>query len=426
MLTEADGEVMQDVTSLLELSSGLSAFSASQGPSMGPVFPARLMAEGVLETVPEARTPEKYKFIAEAVTALVDKLPSTCNNQACPQGEFTGCVLRMAGHDFMDWDGSSGGADGCVDFADPDNNGLQPCLWSGEGNVSLNDAWDNDAIKHEVSLADFIVIAAEAVMYRQRGAIQPALNLSAKFTWGRVTALECGQNARLPNPDESCAANDKTFIQNMNLTWRQTAALMGVHTLGRARKENSGFSGWWSDPNNSAVFNNNYFHSLALKGWAPEVVSFQGKSKTQWKRVGETSGRFHEMMLNTDMCLLYANTDNSDLDSNGRQCCAWIMPAAYDTREERAQAMVNNAESETWCAHDVNVNSCAKMNWWNECASPRTVRRWCCEGEDGPSCNNLVRPGGMAADDVLEFARDESAWLSVFEDAWVEATKPRI
>ena len=26
---------------------------------------------------------------------------------------------------------------------------------------------------------------------------------------------------------------------------------MGVHTLGRAKVENSGYHGWWSDPENS-------------------------------------------------------------------------------------------------------------------------------------------------------------------------------
>lgn len=45
---------------------------------------------------------------------------------------FAACLVRMAGHDFMDYrkiDGvESGGSDGCVNFNDPDNKGLASCL----------------------------------------------------------------------------------------------------------------------------------------------------------------------------------------------------------------------------------------------------------------------------------------------------------
>lgn len=47
--------------------------------------------------------------------------------------EFAGCVVRLAGHDLMDFDGDApegqkGGADGCIDFRDPDNMGLADCV----------------------------------------------------------------------------------------------------------------------------------------------------------------------------------------------------------------------------------------------------------------------------------------------------------
>eukprot|EP00971_Amphidinium_carterae_P045989 905026-Amphidinium_carterae.1 len=87
----------------------------------------------------------------------------------------------------------------------------------------------------------------------------------------------------------------------MGLSWRQAAALMGVHSLGRARPENSGYDGWWSDAVNSRKFNNNYYASIVGKGWMPEQLS---QNKNQWKRSdagkdrGATQGK--EMMLNTD------------------------------------------------------------------------------------------------------------------------------
>merc|ERR1711957_141108 len=102
---------------------------------------------------------------------------------------------------------------------------------------------------------------------------------------------------------------------------------MGVHTLGRARGENSPFHGWWSDPVSSKIFNNNYYISLAAKGWMPDG------NRQQWKRAGNRSGQADEMMLNTDMCLLYENKGTGGgrgvlkvEDFSRNACCAWIMP----------------------------------------------------------------------------------------------------
>ena len=66
-----------------------------------------------------------------AVEGLWASLNTTCNSTFCPQADWAGCVLRLAGHDFMDFDGEKGGADGCLDFADQDNAGLQACLNQG-------------------------------------------------------------------------------------------------------------------------------------------------------------------------------------------------------------------------------------------------------------------------------------------------------
>lgn len=53
--------------------------------------------------------------------------------------------------------------------------------------------------------------------------------------------------------------------------WALTTALAGAHTLGSASIENSGYEGHWSDPKDQGVFNNGYFKSLLLKGWAPKL-----------------------------------------------------------------------------------------------------------------------------------------------------------
>jgi hypothetical protein len=397
-------------------------------------FPAGLMAPGaVLETLASARNSETYDDISNAVKELVDALPLECDNSACPRGEFAGCVVRLAGHDFMDFNGDDfGGSDGCVDFADSDNAGLKPCLVDGENGTHLNEAFEK--FSDEVSLADFLVIAAEAVMHRQRGNLKPPIDFASGFTWGRVTRTECAvetsEQQMLPNPDDSCAANEKTFVNNLNLTWRETAALMGVHTLGRARAVHSGFDGWWSDAQSQNSFNNNYYISMTLKGWAPETVAASGKS--QWRRVGNFSAIHNEMMLNTDLCLGFSNMDGSDINAVERinandDCCAWMMPSAFPTSADAKLAIEENAEKNHWCGFGVDADRCAQGK--GSCGSTVTVRHWCCtmgtNRATGPDCNSITDLGGRAAVDILEFASHEGVWLHEFKEAWRKATQAR-
>merc|ERR1719162_1231028 len=62
--------------------------------------------------------------------------------------------------------GERRGSDGCVDFGDPDNGGLAACLQ--QLDISYNkvglSSFNNAAVCEKVSLADFLVIAGEAVM----------------------------------------------------------------------------------------------------------------------------------------------------------------------------------------------------------------------------------------------------------------------
>lgn len=131
------------------------------------------------------------------------------HSPASAQADFAGCVVRLAGHDLMDYNPSAptsqkGGADGCLDFTDPDNAGLQPCLLA-DNVLSLKTAYHRHC--HQISLADFIVIAAEAVIAAtadQTSDLASALRNS--FRYGRTTSLTCDWAPPLPNPEESCQA----------------------------------------------------------------------------------------------------------------------------------------------------------------------------------------------------------------------------
>jgi hypothetical protein len=125
---------------------------------------------------------------------------------ATNKSKFAGCVVRVAGHDFMDFrysnldlDGSptSGGSDGCINFKDDDNTGLSECLQ----NSGIIDVYQSFCTT--LSLADFLVIAAEAVMgrtatyynsgdYYADGTFAKVLRDNFKF--GRKTAKTCSWN----------------------------------------------------------------------------------------------------------------------------------------------------------------------------------------------------------------------------------------
>lgn len=367
--------------------------------------PTKLMACSSAVGVTTCMSFDQYDAIITAVRNQLESLPSTCTASNCPQADWAGCVLRMAGHDFMDFANGQGGSDACTDMEDPENAGLPQCLSTGEHGKSLQDVYQQ--ICHVVSLADFLVIAAEAVIASTRArheaatAGAPPLDLRSQFKFGRRTASSCDfAVGRLPDPERGCVAVDETFVQRMGLSWSQAAALMGVHTLGRAKIENSGYHGWWSDPENSRKFNNNYYVSLVAKGWTPEHSISGNPNKNQWERsdIGrDTSTDGHEMMLNTDVCLVWTEgRQDTPVVAKDENCCAWIVRGAIDN---------NGGEF------------CGSQSVRGPAERPN-----CC-GNNNDDCGDPGDPEGPAANAVLNFAADEAAWINTFVVAWRIATE---
>lgn len=377
--------------------------------------------EAVLTT--ESMTTADYDAVVAAVQSSYTALSGTCDATDCPRADWAGCVLRLAGHDFMDFKDGEGGSDGCIDLKDPDNNGLVECLHEGEFGHSVEDSYKQFC--GTISLADFIVIAAEAVMSITRqnvlddDASRQAIDFRSRFRYGRTTAMTCEfAEGRLPNPENSCPAVEETFVTSMGLDWPQAAALMGVHTLGRAKVENSGYNGWWSDAQNSGKFNNDYYISILAKGWGPEVAVNGEPLKNQWKRIDageDEAGLGKEMMLNTDMCLAFKmdNAGAVEMDAAtaaANQCtCTWLpRPVVLD-----AVTTYNDGE---FCG------STANPGGFNQ------ERALCCGPEfDRPQsasidCGDPRQPLGSAAGAVQNFARNEGAWLTTFLNAWSTAT----
>jgi hypothetical protein len=191
----------------------------------------------------EHMTVADYDEVVASVFRLYDQLPSECGKGCpppltrkecladpayCPQADWAGCVLRLAAHDFMDFKGGVGGSDGCVDFSDPDNYGLRECFTGGLSGVALIDSYIDFCDR--ISLADFFVVAAEAMMNKTRSNAlltpnesdekRATVDFRSQFKYGRITSEECVYSyGRLPDAEKGCEDVDNILIHNLGLTW---------------------------------------------------------------------------------------------------------------------------------------------------------------------------------------------------------------
>lgn len=200
-------------------------------------------ADRVLTTDIETFTTDIYTQIATKIFSHMD--------ETADQGVYAACLLRLAGHDFMDFrkgedDQTSGGSDGCVNFEDDDNKGLDQCI------AAIDVQYVYQGWCGQVSLADFIVIAAEAAMSKTAtkfNADAPFAegSLESKFRdnfrAGRTTLEECPDQYKLmPDAEKGCEDMKEIFIDNIyakeksskRFRWKLTAAISGAHTLGMA------------------------------------------------------------------------------------------------------------------------------------------------------------------------------------------------
>jgi len=85
--------------------------------------------EPVLTT--QFMTSEDYKQVVDEIIAQYDAVPDVITDNHNLRGQYAACLVRLAGHDFMDFrreDANMGGSDGCVKFDDPTHKGLIECL----------------------------------------------------------------------------------------------------------------------------------------------------------------------------------------------------------------------------------------------------------------------------------------------------------
>ena len=123
----------------------------------------------------------------DAIDADIASMSAAINNVA-DRGHFFGGIVRLAAHDFMDYDRNSEiepslgpvlGPDGCLDFSHDANAGL-PSLWCDD--CPLTELYSTSY--SSISKADFWIAAANAVI--RQTSINGSLDLKSTFSWGRV------------------------------------------------------------------------------------------------------------------------------------------------------------------------------------------------------------------------------------------------
>ena len=154
-------------------------------------------------------------------------------------------TVRLAFHDCIGKDN----CDGCIDHNHKGNAGLKIVSDRLDG---LYDA----SYKGKISRADFYALAAVVALTRST-ADAPVKYLGMKnFKVGRQDCSTSPHQVQSVDPPDGVDGTEKTFRffkDEFGLSVREAVALLGAHTLGRCRLENTGFVGTFVDENFSTV-----------------------------------------------------------------------------------------------------------------------------------------------------------------------------
>ena len=190
--------------------------------------------------------------------------------EPCPLGDRIGELVRLTFHD-----GAAGRSNGCIDFDEPHNAGLQPA-------VARLLPLCNGFVSKGISVADcYVVAGALAIRYASTTStvgpnnepfvperISQPLLLPTRF--GRPDEISCSDIGLLPHADDSWATMQSFFVSRFRLTNTEIVAIMGAHTLGRAEKANLGFEGGWT--NYQASFSNLFYVMMVARDWRRDCV----------------------------------------------------------------------------------------------------------------------------------------------------------
>jgi len=252
----------------------------------------------------------------EQINTMSTVLLNTMRNQTLTISKLRALFLRLGFHDCV------GGCNGCLNFNNPDNAGLQP------GVDLLTSTFYSNGFDEIVSLADFFALdttisirnAVEASNLQRSGTLYSPCPLPCfEMQWGRTDALDCSDDdSELPSPTMTSEEMFDFFNQEFGFSKDQTVALMGAHSIGSADALNSGYTGKWTGTQNKGLSEVFYSHMINPTLTYSNINVAQGSKPAKWEfKAKFADGSNAGFMFNTDFELFY----NVTLDADAKATC---------------------------------------------------------------------------------------------------------
>jgi Peroxidase/PT repeat len=308
------------------------------------------------------------------ILAIIDGLPALAPK-----------FVRLSFHDCV------GGCDGCVDLLNPDNFGLKTPISALETVAKIY-------AKHNVTRADIWALAAMTAIDHLQGTQTGRIDYS--FNWyGRPTCdminrvcrnakqqeVPCsatrGPDRLLPSADLDNQGILNYFETTFGLDAEETTILLGVHSIGRVQRTNSGFvgRGWDTTP---MLLDNHWYKQLVgplgevgpnaapdaqvkywvqrAPAWRPRMIDNRDitgtipgiPNRNQWSG-GENTTTNESFMLNSDIA--FVRDFAGFIDKNGRVSCSFKGPKACPAALKTIGFMSEYRENNTLWLEDFSV-----------------------------------------------------------------------
>ncbi|XP_012558183.1 putative ascorbate peroxidase [Hydra vulgaris] len=266
-----------------------------------------------------------FKDYNRAKTDLLSLIESYKVNRDLPM--IAGCV-RLAFHDCI----GKYKCDGCIDHTHRGNAGLKIIT------DRLNALYDTSH-KGKISRADFYALAAVVALTRSTFDA-PVKYLGLKdFKVGRRDCETSPNQVQSVDPPEGIEGTDKTFKffkDEFSFSVSEAVTILGAHTLGQCKLENSGFVGSWVDEEFStvtqgpftlaptSVLDNAYYREIIdVVAWIQ--VTINGTQK-QWQEPSNPIPNDQLSESNRTSLLLNSDLANSwiiePIDESGSVLCS--------------------------------------------------------------------------------------------------------
>ena len=205
-------------------------------PSVTTTVEDSIEPQDIAQITPQSSAKKCFtNQIYQSITNDIQSIHSRISSNA-DKAHFLGGIVRLAAHDLLDFNqrrrNNPMGSDGCIDWNHAHNGGLDDIWCNNRNACPFKTIYDDKYKDMGISRADYWIAGANCVIDITSIGNSLGNALRTNFKWGRVDTDDCeGSGDRLPG-SSGCDETERVLIQNMGLSWKETVALMGAHTLG--------------------------------------------------------------------------------------------------------------------------------------------------------------------------------------------------